>query len=380
MGRSNKKKSQDEYIEDVKIRNQNFEVVGLYINAKTKIEHKCTVCGKINKLIPSLVLNGSGCPSCDLIKRTYSHEEYVNKVYNINKGIEITSQYTRSNKNVELRCLKCGFEKEIQASALLKTFNCPKCHIAYNSKQKFLKKLQKSNYELIGEYNHQKNYMDFKCKKCKNVFHITGETALHNKKCVFCSKQDKMKTHEEFINEINNIHDGTIKILENNNGAYNHILAKCNKCDNVWSVSPTSLRKNGCPECSFSHGEKDIERYLKNHSISFESQKRFSGLRGIGKGLLSYDLYLFQFNLLIEHQGIQHYEPIKHFGGEEKFIIQQEHDKRKRDYARLHNINLLEIRYDEDANVVLDNYFSNLKNQRNLNSKSVETVIPSIAI
>ena len=37
--------------------------------------------------------------------------------------------------------------------------------------------------------------------------------------------------------------------------------------------------------------------------------------------------------------------PIDIFGGEEAFQIQQEHDRRKREYSKLHNINLLEIWY-----------------------------------
>ena len=50
-------------------------------------------------------------------------------------------------------------------------------------------------------------------------------------------------------------------------------------------------------------------------------------------------------NILIEFQGIQHEQPIKYFGGKEKFEKQKEHDKRKRDYAKQHNIELLEIWY-----------------------------------
>lgn len=56
-------------------------------------------------------------------------------------------------------------------------------------------------------------------------------------------------------------------------------------------------------------------------------------------------------NLLIEFQGIQHYEPVEIFGGEKQFKIQQEHDKRKREYAINNNIKLLEIPYWDFDNV-----------------------------
>ena len=45
------------------------------------------------------------------------------------------------------------------------------------------------------------------------------------------------------------------------------------------------------------------------------------------------DFYLNDYNVAIECQGIQHEKPIERFGGEEEFEIQQEHDKRKREYA-----------------------------------------------
>ena len=51
------------------------------------------------------------------------------------------------------------------------------------------------------------------------------------------------------------------------------------------------------------------------------------------------------YNLLIEAQGQQHENPIEIFGGEKQFKIQQEHDKRKREYAEKNGYKLLEIWY-----------------------------------
>ena len=67
--------------------------------------------------------------------------------------------------------------------------------------------------------------------------------------------------------------------------------------------------------------------------------------------MLSYDFYLQQYNLLIEFQGKQHEQPIEYFGGEKTFKKQQEHDKRKREYAKQNNINLLEIWYYDFDNI-----------------------------
>ena len=66
---------------------------------------------------------------------------------------------------------------------------------------------------------------------------------------------------------------------------------------------------------------------------------------------MPFDFYLTDYNICIEYQGIQHYKPIEYFGGEETFKIQQEHDRRKKNYAQKHNINLLEIWYWDFKNI-----------------------------
>lgn len=74
-------------------------------------------------------------------------------------------------------------------------------------------------------------------------------------------------------------------------------------------------------------------------------------------GLLSYDFYLPQYNLLIEYQGEQHENFKEGWITEEDFIIQKEHDRRKKKYTKDNNIELLEIWYYDYENIekILDN-------------------------
>lgn len=107
----------------------------------------------------------------------------------------------------------------------------------------------------------------------------------------------------------------------------------------------------GCPKCNKSHGEINIEKYLIKENIKFYSQYTFNSLTGVGGRQLSYDFYLPDYNLLIEYQGEQHYRPIDRFGGIQQFEIQEEHDRRKKDYAIENKINLLEISYSNFNNI-----------------------------
>ena len=65
----------------------------------------------------------------------------------------------------------------------------------------------------------------------------------------------------------------------------------------------------------------------------------------------SYDFYLPELNCLIEYQGEQHYRPIKVFGGEERFKLQLEHDKIKKEYAEKNNFKLIIVPYTEYNNI-----------------------------
>ena len=73
---------------------------------------------------------------------------------------------------------------------------------------------------------------------------------------------------------------------------------------------------------------------------------------GVNGGLLSYDFYLPNHNIFIEYQGRQHGEYITGLHKTYKeFEIQQEHDKRKREYAKDNNIKLLEIWHHDFDNI-----------------------------
>ena len=120
-----------------------------------------------------------------------------------------------------------------------------------------------------------------------------------------------------------------------------------------------------CSICRKSHGERRIREYLTKNNIEFTPQKTFPNLLGIGNKPLTFDFYIPHKNLLIEFQGIQHYEP-RDFGSkdmkkaETKFENQQEHDRRKKDYSQQNNIDLLEITYIEEDKIeeILDGIFN----------------------
>ena len=111
-----------------------------------------------------------------------------------------------------------------------------------------------------------------------------------------------------------------------------------------------------CPRCNESKGERRVREYLVKNNMEFKAQKTFDNLTGVGNYPLSYDFYLPSYNLLVEYQGEFHYMPV-YFANksreycDNRYAKQQEHDRRKREYAESHNITLLEIPYWDYDNV-----------------------------
>ena len=121
-------------------------------------------------------------------------------------------------------------------------------------------------------------------------------------------------------------------------------------------------RVNGtnCPYLTSSKTEVLLYDLMKKHIIKFVAEQKFSDCKY--KSYLPFDLYLPNGNIIIECDGIQHFESIKFFGGKKHLMQTQKHDNIKNEYCKVNNIALLRIPYtydpivdkDKIENMVLD--------------------------
>lgn len=70
-------------------------------------------------------------------------------------------------------------------------------------------------------------------------------------------------------------------------------------------------------------------------------------------GSQRFDIYIKEYNIAIEYNGIQHYQPVEYFGGKKGFEATQKRDMVKRKKCKLNNCFILEIKYDENLDDVL---------------------------
>ena len=64
-------------------------------------------------------------------------------------------------------------------------------------------------------------------------------------------------------------------------------------------------------------------------------------------GLQSLDIFIPSLSIGIEYQGLQHYEPVPFFGGEEGLNNTQERDRKKRSLCEQNGVHIIYWRYDE---------------------------------
>ena len=354
------KKTHEEYVAELAVKNPNVIVLEQYIGANTKILHRCIKDNYEWKTSPHSLLNGNGCPKCsNRVHRT--HDEYVVDLSNVNKNIEVIEEFVGVNKPILHRCLKCSYEWKAKPSQVLLGTGCPRCAgILKKSHEEYVCEvlLINSDIDVIGTYVDAKTPILHRCNIDGYEWHVRPDNILNGKGCPECANQNRhaamRMTHSEYVTKVSEINQNIVVIGIYVN-ARTPILHRCKIDGHEWSTTPDHiLRGQGCPKCNASKGENTIRQWLIEHNVKFDSQKRFNDC--CDKNPLPFDFYLPDYNYCIEYDGVQHFEPIDYFGGQEAFERTVEHDNMKNEYCKNNGIELLRIPYFKNVEEELNNF------------------------
>lgn len=343
-----------------------IEFLSKYVNAKTRIKCHCKICDYIWNPSPDTLNLGCGCPNCANQKKhtikLKSHETFIDELKKIQLNIKVLGEYVNARTKIKCKCLVDEHEWSATPDNLLRGTGCPKCAGKIQSTEIFKNRLKdiQCHIDVLGEYINNYTKIKCYCKKHEVIFYATPSDLLSGKGCKYC-KSEKISnarklSQSEFVDKIQHL-NSDVDIIGEYINAHEKVLVKCKVCGTKFDIIPNNASNRGvnCPCCyekdNISKGEKLVKDYLSNNNLYFIQNHKFDNLFGINSGLLSYDFYLPHFNSLIEVQGLQHKEVVEYFGGLEKFLKQQEHDKRKREYAKKYDYKLIEIWYDEFNNI-----------------------------
>lgn len=352
-----RKLTHEEYVSELAIKNPNIEVVGQYIGNNVKILHRCKVDDYEWMVLPSSLLYGKGCPVCSK-KKKRSHEEYIIEVEKINPSIEVVGRFTKTKTKILHRCKIDGHEWYATPANILNGCGCPVCGGSMKkTHDEYVIEVVEVNpkIEVIGEYINGQTKILHRCKIDGHEWTARPSAILMGNGCPMCQRRmvrnRLAKTTEEYIKELATINKDVVVLGEYVN-AKTQITHKCLICDWEWDVVPESLLcGHGCPQCSKSsksNGEKNVANWLGKNKIAYKKQKTFADCKN--ECVLRFDFYLPDYNILIEYNGKQHYEPVDYFGGQETFERQVLKDKIKEEYCKKNNIPLFKIPYFKDIN------------------------------
>lgn len=298
-----RKKTEEQFREELAEKQPNLIPNDIYINDHTKYHCICKIHNcDVYKTPEKYLRRNQGCNLCAIERNKcamrYTHESFIEELSSVNPNLEALSKYINIKERIHTRCKICDYEWNPIAETLIWDIPCG-------------------------------------CPNCAG---------------------NAIKDAPTFEKELKITHP-ELKLLSPYVRSNKKVNVLCADCGRDFWVTPNKLQQGQhCPFCKISHGESLIRSILTNLRIEFEMQKKFDDLKGLGGRKLSYDFFISSYNLLIEFQGEQHEKPVVFKGltdkkAKEKFIRQQEHDKRKRKYAESHDIRLLEIWY-YDINLI----------------------------
>lgn len=292
-----KKKTNEECIRDFRKIYGDFYDYSKFvnINAHTNSIMICPIHGEF-KRTPNDHMNGRGCPICGEEKRRLSRMNTLSDV------IE-RANIVHHNKYIYTKSIYKGEKNEM----------CIICPIHGEF-------WQRPDHHLQGSG----------CQEC----------ALEKLSQLFSD------TTDDFIEKSHNVHGNTYiynKTDLNNRDEKGRIIITCRFHGDFKQTPTHHLQGQGCPICNTSHLEQSIRKVLLKNEIDFIQQKKFDWL-----GLQSLDFYLPKHNIAIECQGIQHFRPIRFFGGEQKYYKTSTYDKQKYDLCKENGIKLFYFTKEND--------------------------------
>lgn len=219
--------------------------------------------------------------------------------------------------------------------------------------KEFYSIFDKEEYVIVGEYESTHKRIEYYHTKCKAYNKSTPASLLQGHGCICQQVNSRRVTEEEFLNRVQTQGEGEYKVLGTT--PYINTTTKVDMlhkvCGNSYEVLPnTFFNGRRCPYCfnkGNSRGERLVEKVLNEMGFEFLEQATFPEMVYIKQ--LYYDFLLDSEDILIEYQGLQHYEPVEYFGGFNRFKNQIKRDEIKEQFAEENGYLLIEVPHTLDS-------------------------------
>lgn len=289
MGR---RKTHEEFVEELKKVQPDLEVLGKYINSITKIKVKDKYGGLL--ATPYLLLQN----------KTPTIQSAIDKnKYFINQAKEIHGdkydyskvEYINLTTPIDIICTKHGNFSQIPRNHLYNNAGCPSCGINKRIKKRTysLKTFIKKSNEVHGDkydyskikYKNSQSKIKIICKK-HGAFTQTPSSHLSGKGCPKCAIENLKKDQLQFIKQSNEIHDNKFDYSKvNYRTNRTKVCIICPEHGEFWQTPTSHLNSiHGCPECAIAEGHrklgfskrKTLEQFVKQSNKIHDNKYNYS--------------------------------------------------------------------------------------------------------
>jgi len=312
---------------------------------KSKFKHSC---GYVFETRLSHLLSRNRCPVCNGKWRTKEMFQIEsNRIHNNEYQI---LDFKSGNDLVKINHKSCGNIFKQIGYRHLRGDRCFECYGNKKlSKSDIIKRsndLWNNEYEFLSDEVIYSDKSLIRHKKCGYEYNQIVSSHLLGMGCPKCAGNAPL-TKSIIQERSDKIHKSEYEILSDPNGYLSKIEILHKKCGDVFNqVVADHLSGCGCKKCNQSKMENFIENLLLENNILYTKQKTFEGCKY--KNKLKFDFYLPEYKTCVEFDGIQHFKPIRFFGGVKNFELQKIKDEIKNRYCLNNGIKLLRLNYLQD--------------------------------
>lgn len=330
-----------------------------YTGIHNRVEILCPIHGSFFQE-PNNHIVGRGCPMCGDIsrrsKRPLARGRFIEKAVSVHGNKYSYDNVAYKNNHTKV-CIVCPIHGEFWQTPgnHIMGHGCPICAGFGKTTQDFIRAAKSVHGDRWSygntEYVNAKTVVCIICPK-HGEFWQRPEVHLRGGGCPACgveSRADvKRLTQNQFIERSIAIHGGYDYSGVEYINALTKVCITCPEHGDFWQTPAAHLSGQGCPKCNRSRLEGTVESTLESMGVRYIPQYRAQWL-----GLQSLDFYLPEHKIGIECQGIQHYQPVGHFGGEDGYQDCIKRDKLKAQRCKDVGVGLVYIKYDQDPQIIL---------------------------
>lgn len=267
-------------------------------------------------------------------------------------------KYIKSSEKIEIICKKHGvFLQEPRLHT--QGFGCRKCgdeKMGLGNRVTVEQFIHKANtkFKDIYVYDKKSYYYDPLTKrttimiKCKKHGWFKQRTDQHLYGVVGCKKcssivggSKRSIDTKTFIKNARQIHGDLYEYDKVKYTSHREkVKIKCRKHGYFLQTPDWHIKgKGNCPICNYSKGELRIKQFLDKNNIRYKKEYVIKDTK------YRYDFYLPDLNMLIEYDGVQHFKPVKYWGGITHLEKIKLRDQNKNILAEINGLYLIRIKY-----------------------------------